>query len=270
LLILLFYIFGFGYQCAAQCNLLVSPSRVVFEGNKQRETLNLLNDGDNTATFSISFIQYDMKEDGSFTTAEKSDSGNRFADPYLQIFPCTVTLTPGKPQTVLLQFRRNRNMKTGEYRSHLYFRDEKNNELVGKRNSARDTTSLNVQLTAIFGISIPVIIRSGELNMSSKLSDIKLETLQDTLQSLKFNINRTGNISVYGDITIDYIPANGQSVEVGFVKGVAVYTNINRRTLAVNLKKLQGKKLKDGKLKIQYRSSNEKKRVVYAEGELEI
>ncbi len=70
----------------AQSDLLITPIRVVFEGNKQKEALNLVNMGKDTATYSISFIQYNMEEDGSFIVIETPDSGQMFADPYLTDF----------------------------------------------------------------------------------------------------------------------------------------------------------------------------------------
>ena len=73
--------------------------------------------------------------------------------------------------------------------------------------------------------------------MNATLSDLKLELRQDSVQNLKLTINRTGNISVYGDFSIEYIPVTGKSFEVGSVKGVGVYTNINKRTIYIKLAK---------------------------------
>ena len=106
LVILLIVQSGFSLQILAQGDLLVTPSRVVFEGNKQKEQLNLLNMGQDTATYTISFVQRSMKEDGSFVTIEQPDSGQMFSDPYLRIFPRQVTLAPREPQVILVQYRR--------------------------------------------------------------------------------------------------------------------------------------------------------------------
>ena len=211
LLITLIYILGLNFQSKAQGDLLITPTRVVFEGNKQKEELNLVNIGKDTATYSISFVQRNMKEDGSFVTIDKPDSGQMFADSYLRIFPRTVTLAPGEPQVIMLQCKRTPDMLPGEYRSHLYFRSEKNYKPLGIKNSAKDSTLLSVQLIPVFGMSIPIIIRNGAVNVSASLSDLKMETQQDTIQNLKLTINRTGNISIYGDITIEYFPPQGKS-----------------------------------------------------------
>jgi hypothetical protein len=248
LLPLLITISGVCFQTLAQGDLLVTPARVVFEGNKQKETLDLVNMGKDTASYSISFVQKNMREDGSFVTIEKPDSGQMFADPYLRVFPRTVKLAPGEPQTIMLQFRRKADMIPGEYRSHLYFRSEKNYNPLGTKGGT-DTTLLSVQLIPIYGITIPVIIRTGRLQVNAVLSDFKLDNKAEN-PTMKVAINRTGNISIYGDIIIDFIPSQGKSVEIGLVKGVGVYSNLNKRYITVKLNNTSGKPLIDGKLKV--------------------
>lgn len=265
------FIFCSSFQLLAQGDLLISPKRVVFEGTRQKEELSLANIGKDTATYSISFVQYNMKEDGSFVTIEKPDSGQMFADPYLRIFPRKVTLAPGEPQVISLQYRRKTDMPAGEYRSHLYFRAEKKNNPLGIKDSSKDTTLLSIQLVPVFGMSIPIIIHSGEVNVAAVLSDLKLKTQQDTIQFLKLTINRAGNISIYGNLIVEYIPTQGKPYQIGTIKGVGVYTNINKRYVSIKLNKTQGMNLTNGKLKVSYTSPDDaKKYEVYAEGELEI
>jgi len=263
-------ILGFSFQSFAQGDLLITPKRVVFEGNKQTESLNLANTGKDTAIYSISFIQYNMKEDGSFEIIQQPDPGQMFADPYLRVFPRVVTLAPDESQLIMLQCRRNTDMLAGEYRSHLYFRSEENYKPLGTKKTASDSTLLSVQLIPVFGLSIPIIIRSGAVNLSATLSDLKLETLQDDTQILKLTINRKGNISIYGDIVIQYIPTQGKPYQIGEVMGVGIYTNINKRKIDIKLNNNLDKKLKTGKLKVQYLSNGNAKPIVYAEGETEI
>jgi hypothetical protein len=261
---------GISIQSEAQGDLLVTPKRVIFEGNKQKEELSLVNIGKDTATYSISFVQRSMKEDGSFINIDKSDPDNMFADPFLRVFPRTVTLAPGEPQVIALQCRRKPDMKEGEYRSHLYFRAEKNNKPLGSGDKGKDTTLLSVQLIPVFGLSIPIIIRSGDVNVSAALSDLKIETRQDSIQVLKLTLNRSGNISIYGNIIAEYMPLKGKSYEIGSIKGVGVYTDINRRNISMKLGKTQGMAIKNGKLRVRYTSPDESKYVVYAESEIDI
>jgi len=260
----------FSFQIMAQGDLMVTPSRVVFEGNKQKGQLNLLNMGQDTATYTISFVQRSMKEDGSFVTIEQPDSGQMFSDPYLRIFPRQVTLAPREPQVILVQFRRKADMKAGEYRSHLYFRSEQNYNPLGMGKSNKDKKLLNVQLIPIFGVSIPIIIRVGDVNVSVTLSNLELMPLHGNTQNMKLTINRTGNISTYGDITVQYVPARGKPVLVGTVAGVGVYTNLSKRIMVIKLDTSATKKFTTGKFNVQYTAKGNIKPFVYAESELEI
>jgi hypothetical protein len=268
--LLVIFIIAFSCKTYSQGDLLVTPSRVLFEGSTEKEVLNLVNMGNETATYSVSFVQRSMKEDGSFIEIAEPESGQNFADPYLRIFPRQVTLAPQESQTIVLQYRRKPDMRPGEYRSHLYFRSEKNYKPLGDTKAAQDSKTLSVQLIPIFGMSIPVIIRTGETEVTASLTDLQLESKDQTKQNLSFTINRTGNISLYGDIRVQFIPEKGKAVEVAAVNGVGVYTTINSRKMTVSLDNKTGELLKKGKLQVTYRSNGEVKAVVYAVTDLQI
>jgi hypothetical protein len=256
------------YQAKAQGDLLITPVRVVFEGNKQKADLNLVNTGKDTATYSISFRHYNMTEQGNLVLNEKYDTAQMFSDQYIRIFPRSVTLSPGEGQIIILQCRRKADMKAGEYRSHLWFRSEKNYEPLEKDKPVLDSNQLSVTITPIFGITIPVIIRSGEVNLSSSLSNLKLETLNDTLQLLNLTINRAGNISIYGNLIVEFIPVKGKPYEIGKTKGIGVYTDISKRNVSIKLNVTQGMALKNGKILVRFTSPDASKYIQYAQGEL--
>jgi hypothetical protein len=265
LLIIMMVLFaGLVQQLSAQGDLLVSPVRVIFEGNKQKEEISLVNVGNDSATYSVSFLQYNMTEDGNFELIEKPGEGQMFADPYLRVFPRKVILAPRESQVVRLQFRRKPDMPSGEYRSHLYFRAEKDNKPLGLDSTPKDPKLMSVQITPVFGISIPVIIRTGAVHVVSTLSNLMIEMQQDTMAILKLSINRNGNISVYGDIIAEYIPATGNPVEIGIVRGVAVYTGTDKRNFSMHLRNIKGIKLSTGKLRVRYTSPKDAPYVLYA------
>lgn len=259
----------FYFETFAQGDLVITPNRVIFEGRKQKEDLNLINTGKETTTFSVSFVQRRMNEDGSFTAIETPDSNQMFADPYLRIYPRQVTLLPGEAQVVMVQCKRSADMQDGEYRSHLYFRSEKEYAPLGTESSVIDSTALSVQLTPIFGMSIPIIIRSGVVNANSTLSDLKLEKDREGIQYIRFTLNRTGNASIYGNLVAEFIPANGKPTQIGGVNGVAVYTNLDKRQVSIKLDSFEGLNLKNGKLRLRYSSRDDAKvQEVFAEAEL--
>ncbi len=252
----------------AQGDLLITPRRVVFEGNNQREEITLANTGQDTASYSISFIQYYMNDDGSFEEVTDPKPGQIFADSYLRYFPRSVELAPGESQVVRMQVRRKPNMAEGEYRSHLYFRAVPDEKPLGENDLKVDSTSIGIKLTPIFGISIPVILRIGKLSASVTLSDLKIEKKQDTPPRLSLVFNRSGNRSVYGDLDVYYISPEGEEVSVGIVRGIAVYTPNTVRRFSLQLNIPEGVDISAGKLRVKYTSSNEAESKVYDEKEL--
>ena len=252
---------------SAQGDLMITPHRVVLEGNKQIEEIMVANIGLDTAFYSISLIEYQMTDDGSLQEITEPMPGQKFASPILRYFPRSIELAPNESQVVRVQVRRMPNQEEGEYRSHLYFRGVPRQEPLGNEASA-DTTGIGIRLIPIYGISIPVIVRIGNLTASCTISDISLERNEDQPPTLKFVLNRQGSKSVYGDISVDYADAQGKRTNVGLVRGLAVYTPNTIRKVSIPLMTPEGVQLNSGKLVIRFTDANEAKPMVYDEKEL--
>ncbi|QGY48174.1 fimbria/pilus periplasmic chaperone [Maribellus comscasis] len=252
----------------AQGDLLITPRRVVFEGSKQREEITLANTGQDTAYYSISFLQYRMTEDGNFKEVTEPEEGQMFADSYIRFFPRSVELAPGESQVVRMQLRRMPNMVDGEYRSHLYFRAVPEEKPLGEEDILTDSTAIGIRLTPIFGISIPVIARIGDLSSDVVLSDLNVQQNSQGANVLNVVLNREGTQSVYGDLKAEYITPEGEKYDVGLVKGIAVYTPNLLRRFTMTLNTPVGIELNKGKLLVRYSSSSEAKPQVYDEKEL--
>jgi len=251
----------------AQGNLLITPRRVVFDGQKKSQELNLANTGKDTAKYVISFLQIRMKEDGGFETITEPDPGQNFADKFLRFFPRMVTLGPNEAQVIKIQLTKTGDLQPGEYRSHIYFRAVTEEKPLGEE-ALKDSTTIAVKLTAIFGITIPVIIRVGPSNTQVSISDLSLALPVDSLPKMKFTINRSGNMSVYGDITADYIAPDGKITPVGSIKGIAVYTPNLLRRVWINLNKTVGIDYHTGKVRVTLSTPTEDKAVKIAEAAL--
>jgi len=252
-------------RVAAQGNLLITPRRVVFEGQKRTQDLNLANTGIDTAKYNVSVINYRMREDGSFEEITTPDAGQNFADKNLRFFPRTVTLAPNEAQVVKMQVTRADQLSPGEYRSHIYFRAVPKQTALGTEPVKKDSTAIGVRLIPIFGITIPVIIRVGESTTKVNLSDVKLEIINDTIPRLQFAFNRTGNMSVYGDIVVEHISPSTVITQVGTVRGIAVYTPNSTRRFQMELDNKAKVDFRSGNLKITYTSQSDTKTEKYAE-----
>jgi P pilus assembly chaperone PapD len=254
--------------CMAQGDLLITPRRVVFEGAKRSMDLNLANTGKDTATYAISLMQIRMKEDGGFETITDPDPGQRFADRFIRFFPRSVTLGPNEAQAVKIQLIRSNELEPGEYRSHFYFRSIPKMSPLGEKEKAKDTTTISVMLTPVFGITIPAIIRVGESTAKVTISDLGFEMANDTIPRFSMVFNRSGNMSVFGDLTVDHISTQGKITRVGMANGVAVYTPNTKRRFQFNLNRVPGVDFRIGTLRVIYTASSDVKPVRLAEAEL--
>jgi hypothetical protein len=254
----------------AQGNLLITPRRIVFEGSKRSMDLNLANTGVDSATYAISLVQIRMKDDGGFETITEPDSGQRFADKNIRYFPRSVTLGPNEAQVVKVQVIKSNDLITGEYRSHFYFRAVPKSNPLGEKEAGKDTTAISVKLTPIFGITIPVIIRVGDNTTKIALSELAFQMANDTVPRLSMAFNRTGSMSVYGDLTVDHVSSQGKITRVGVANGVAVYTPNTIRRFQFNLNKIPGTDYKSGILRIRYSAPSDVKPVKYAEAEINL
>ncbi|HMI02271.1 MAG TPA: hypothetical protein VK541_07305 [Pedobacter sp.] len=252
----------------AQGNLIIIPRRVVFEGAKRTQELNLANTGTDTSKYLISVIQYRMLENGAFESITQPDSGQYFADKNFRFFPRSVTLAPNEAQTVKIQTINTADLKPGEYRSHLYFRAVPNDKPPGGKNPDSSTKTISVHLVPIFGIAIPVIIRNGITTTKVTLIAADLQISTTGIPQLKMTFGRLGNVSVYGDIKVNHISAQGKATKVGLAKGFAIYTPNAGRQFILNLDKDAIADYHKGKLHIIFISPSDSKAEIIAEKEL--
>jgi hypothetical protein len=217
--------------------LLVAPTRLVFEGRQRTGQLTLVNTGARTATYRISLVRMRMTETGAFREVQDPDSAERFADTLVRFSPRRVELPPNVPQTVRLQVRLPADLPAGEYRSHLLFRAVPS---VEPEDTARAEPVHDLQLTlrAVYGVSIPVIVRQGTLVAGVSLSDARVELVPgaEPPAQLTVTLNRSGDRSVYGDLRAVLVRDGQTDLVVGVAKGLAVYTPNPRRTCLLPLR----------------------------------
>jgi len=252
----------------AQGNLLITPRRVVFDGSRRSVDLNLANSGQDSATYSISLVQIRMTETGGFETITEPDPGQSFADKFVRFFPRSVTLAPNEAQVVKIEVTRRSQLEEGEYRSHFYFRAVPKAKPLGEEEEVVDDGSISVKLTPVFGITIPVIIRMGKSTTKVELSDLKLNLTENGQQNLEMTFNRSGNMSVYGDLTVDHLSPSGDITRVGIANGVAVYTPNTIRKFNLNLISDKVVDFTKGTLKVYFSAPSDVEQARYAEAEL--
>lgn len=252
----------------AEGELLVMPSRLVFEGSERSSALSLTNTGRETATYRISFVQRRMNETGDFTEIQAAGPGERFADALIRYSPSQVTLPPGGTQTIRMQLRKPANLEAGEYRSHLMLRAVPTSD-AGDAPASGASGAFAIRLTAIYGMTIPVIVRHGETAAAVAIEDVKLERDKaHAPQAVMLRVRRDGNRSVYGSVVATFVPESGRPVVVGHARGVAVYTPNTARRMRLPLQLPAGLTLKGGKLRVTYEDPERPAQEALAEASL--
>lgn len=249
----------------AQSDILITPFRVVLENGKSIEELSVANTGSDTARYTISFVQYKMKEDGQLEQIQTPEAGQLFADRYLKVFPKSVVLAPKEAQIVRLQAKMPADAAPGEYRSHLYFRSAGEQKAIGFE--AEGAEGLGIQLIPVYGITIPIIVRVGSSEVVTSLNDAKIDGGE--APAVNLSINRTGMYSVYGDLELLHTDDAGKEMLVGLVRGVAVYPPLDKRNVKIPFNKSVAVPT-TGRLRVVYSATVGGKKQVLASAELSL
>lgn len=257
----------------ALAELMLYPTRIVFAGNQRAAQLELINNGTESATYRISLVNRRMSETGAFSEIDAPLPGEQFAEDLLRYSPRQVTLAPGAGQAVRIMVRKPANLATGEYRSHMLFAkqpDPKGRTSVESSSDAAADNEIGIMLTALVGASIPVIVRHGNTDASVALSHLDLRRPADKAPVLAFVMERSGNQSVYGDLTISFTPHSGSEQVIARANGVAVYTPNPLRRASITLGQLNGSQLTNGALRVTYREQAEDGGALLAEAVLQL
>ncbi|MDL2355483.1 MAG: molecular chaperone, partial [Pseudomonadota bacterium] len=237
---------------AALADLMLFPTRLVFDKNQRTAQVDLINNGSEPATYRITLVNQRMGEDGQFLPVDTSPpAGELFASDMLQYSPRQVTLQPGTSQTVRVMVRKPASLAAGEYRSHLHFE-----KMAAPRGAtsveAGKEKEIGIVLTALIGASIPVIVRHEVAPAGVTLSHLELLTAAAPAQpaTLALQFDRTGASSVYGDLAVGFAPRGGAEQIVARAAGVAVYSPNPLRRARLALQAPAGTALAHGTLRV--------------------
>lgn len=258
----------FNLELRAQGNLMISPSRVVFERQNRIMEVNLSNTGLDSAKYTISFVQFRMNEDGAFENITKPDPGQNFSDKYIRFYPHTIMLGPNEVQIVKLQLTKTDQLEPGEYRSHLFFRSMIPQKPLSLLDIKNDSTDVSINIVPTFGISMPVIIRVGESTTRLSITDLKLETTTEGKLKLVLSLHRKGNMSAYGDLSVFHVATNGKETKIALSKGVAVYTPNLIKKVKIDIDNKTSLDMIKGSLRVTYSSQSEAHPEKFAEATL--
>jgi len=206
-------------------DLLVAPTRIVLDGRRGTEII-LKNIGDEVATYRVSVEFRRMGEDGKLVDVELPSDKEKAAEEMILYAPRKVVLPPDQPQAIRLSARAPQGLPDGEYRVHMLFRAIPAPQAV---TAPQKVDGVAFQLRPIYGVTIPVIVRLGNLEAKAGLSNVRKVT-DGGKPAISLDISRSGGRSTYGEVRVFKA---GIDKPIAMAAGVAVYTEIGQRSVTV-------------------------------------
>jgi len=262
----------------AKPGLLVTPTRAILEGKNRSALISIANNGNASGVYRIKIVNKTMNESGQITKIEEGQEKpeDMVASEFLRISPRRVSIPAGGYQNVRILARKPKDLAEGEYRSHLQFivvpeeiiteREKKNAE----RDSNQDEDkTLTISIKANFGVTIPIIVRHGNLSATASMNNLSLSKNEDT-EHLNLTLHRDGDASLYGDFEINYYNKNGSKYLLKSMGGLAVYTSVDKRDFNIPLDIPGGVKLQGGYIEAIYREKEKDGGKTLASGKLNL
>lgn len=218
---------------SVNANLLVSPTRAELDDTTHKSAIfSLVNKGTSTARYNIYFEDKIQLAEGGYRIIE---GGKPALSQFVRYSPRRVTLESEQGTRVRMAARVPKGLPAAEYRSYIVFHQIPLAPRVLNQANDEHAETFSLSVTAFVRISVPVILRIGELE-----GDVTIDTVTDAEQqtSLGVTIKRHGLRSTYGDIEV-FVEKNIGGVtkleNIASVKNVAIYTELDSRNFSVNL-----------------------------------
>ena len=208
-------------------DLLVAPTRIVLDGRKSTEIV-LNNIGDAPATYRISVEFRRMTADGDLVDVADPTDRDKTAADMIVYAPRRVSLAPHQPQSIRIAARAPQGLPDGEYRVHLLFRAIPPAKPVAPTDK-EPVKGLHLQLIPIYGVTIPVIVRLGNLQASAGISNVHLDR-NGAKTAVDLDLSRTGTRSTFGEVRV---LKPGIKDPVAIQRAVAIYTEIGTRHVSI-------------------------------------
>ena len=226
-------------------DLLVAPTRLVLNGRGGSEVI-LNNIGEEPATYRISVEVRRMTPDGGLVEVEAPNAAEKLAQEMIVYAPRRVTLAPNQPQSVRISARAPAGLQDGEYRVHLLFRAIPPAKPVASK-SAEPAKGLSFSLTPVYGVTIPVIVRLGNLEVKAGIANVRLEQ-KDGKSNVALELSRSGERSTFGEVRV---LKSGVKNPIALLRAVAVYTEVSNRKVSIPIDETYKGDVK-GPITVQY------------------
>jgi P pilus assembly chaperone PapD len=239
----------------AQANgFLLAPTRIFFEGSTRSQELTIMNQSDKVQTYRLRVEDRRLKENGEYDViTEPADP--LVASSMLRLSVRQIVVPARTSATVRVLLRKPAGLGAGEVRSHVVVTEL---PVVGAPTPVSETSSdISVSITTVFGISIPVIVRTGETSARVTAVAARRVAVADhpELENIDLKIDVAGNRSMFVDLRL-VSTRQRRSDPIAVMKSVAIYMPLTSRTVTMSLTPEQVAKLRAGNVVLQYQEVN--------------
>ena len=208
--------------------IVLSSTLLTVEAHERTVTVRASNDTAQPQRYRLSLGDMVMGSEGQLLVPdEEVPTPEPSASDWVMATPRSLALDPGESQTIRLLVRRPANLEDGEYRAHLRISQEPPPGTAGGLEEERPEDGLQFQLTTVYSLSIPVVIRQGKPEVSARLASAQL------LDSnrLALTVERRGNAAFRG-----FVHAAAAAASVNFP--ITIYRERQEVDLTYGLKEL--------------------------------
>ena len=266
----IFVVFGVMASVCAMCSaayadLLITPTRVIFDGRDRYAVVTLVNSGDKPQSYEMGWFFFEMQEEGVAYKTVDEPPGDFDLSKHIVFTPRRVRLMPGAKQKIRLALRRPESIPDGDYHVHLRFAalPEASDSIVqrpsvGADGEVRSGAVVNINV----GYSIPVVLSVGENDAKAEIGRLELERNQVSgrLNAL-VPVVRSGKHSVMGHLFVYHLASDGTEQLVGEISNAHIFPEVDRRVFTVPL----SRDISGGSLRIVMRHYDRERELVYDE-----
>ena len=190
-----------------------------------------------------------MTRDGGLEDVPIPNAEEQTAQAMILYAPRRVTLPPRQPQSIRISARAPEGLADGEYRVHLLFRAVPPPRPVAAPGTVK---GVSISLTPIYGVTIPVIVRLGNLSALAGIANVQLAS-QDGKPAVSLDLTRSGDRSTFGEVRV---MKAGIAEPIAIQRGVAIYKEVTTRNVTIPIADKYAAAL-SGAVTIQYRETPE-------------
>lgn len=217
----------------------LTPRRLVFGPNDRGvKEITVFNRTNKTATYTIVLLDQVMTPEGALVDPDKAPAGVKAgfksATDWIRYSPRQMTLGANEAQTVRVQARRPADAPPGEYRTHFSVSATPPPDTgtdISAAASGVEAKELQIKLTPVYGIMIPIIVRNGDLDAQATLANAKFVQANGR-KAVQVTVNRTGGRSLYGTFDV-FLVGNGAQKRIGGLRGLGVYPELDHRVVTL-------------------------------------